>query len=355
MSAREIAVIEVVSGVRTSRRTSRLLSTAVSVGCLALGAGFVIALPRFIGVGWSQIGETLASIPVTTLLALVALWAAGVLAHVPVLTRSLPGLTGPRALRLNLSGVAISSLLPFGGTAGMGVGFAMTRSWGFGSEEFASFALVSNLANVLGRLGFSMSLLAVAAALGAHLPAGAAMVTWSALAFVLMLVVAAIAVLRTSCAAHACDRLVERVWRRLRPRAAAPAVVLVSGCRARLLSSLGTGWVGMCLGMLSHLALQCALLAGCVYAVGAQPSVLAVCVVFALDRLISLVPVTPAAVGIAEISGIAGLHAFGVPVVEATSAVLLYRLMLVGFSIPLGGMLLATWFRRESGRPTKTS
>lgn len=331
-------------------RAPRYRTALAPVLFLSVVTGFALLLPHIVGVGWSRIGHTLGAVSPTTVLALVALWFAGVLAHLPVLTRSLPGLSRRRALSLNLAGGSVAALFPFGGTAGIGVGLAMARSWGFDNGEFASFAVLSNLCNVLGRLIFSVGLLAVATAFGTHLPASTTVVVQTALVFVATVTVAVAASLRTARAAVWCDSMIERSRRRLRIRAARPSRDgLVLGCRDQLLASLRC-WPILLSAMIAHLTLQGALLGACVGAVGGRLPILAICVVFALDRLVSLVPFTPAAVGIAEITGIAGLHAFGVPLVQATSAVLLYRMLLVGLTVQLGGVVLLAWARRRGPR-----
>ena len=65
------------------------------------------------------------------LVALVALWALGLLSHTVTLTAALPTLTHRRALTLSLTGSAVANVLPLGGAAGIALNYRMTRHWGF--------------------------------------------------------------------------------------------------------------------------------------------------------------------------------------------------------------------------------
>jgi uncharacterized membrane protein YbhN (UPF0104 family) len=63
----------------------------------------------------------------------------------------------------------------------------------------------------------------------------------------------------------------------------------------------------------------------------------------AIERLGTLIPITPGGTGVAEIGTIAWLVASGLDPVEVVAGVLLYRIFLVALEIPVGGTLLAGW------------
>jgi uncharacterized membrane protein YbhN (UPF0104 family) len=63
----------------------------------------------------------------------------------------------------------------------------------------------------------------------------------------------------------------------------------------------------------------------------------------ALERLGTLVPITPGGAGVAEIGTVAWLVAIGLDPVEVVAGVLLYRIFLVAMEIPVGGVLLGCW------------
>ena len=72
----------------------------------------------------------------------------------------------------------------------------------------------------------------------------------------------------------------------------------------------------------------------------------------AIERLGTLVPITPGGTGVAEIGTIAWLVAVGLDPVQAVAGVLLYRVFLIVMEIPLGGLLLGgwAWAQRSSAR-----
>src|SRR5690349_18279028 len=199
------------AGRRSSRRWVPVLA---SLAVTTLGAVLIGALPRFVGASWSAIGTTLSAVPLPVLIGLVLLWFAGLLVHVPVLTAAMPGLTTRQALTLNLSGSAVSNVLPFGGPAGMGLGYAMTKSWGFRSDSFASYTVSTNLWNAVGKFVSGLSVLAIAALLGTRLPSGLGAVVISASVFITISAgVAAMVIRNVGATARAGRRLDALIFR----------------------------------------------------------------------------------------------------------------------------------------------
>ncbi|MFL6157804.1 MAG: hypothetical protein ACJ72D_17055, partial [Marmoricola sp.] len=200
------------------RPRSRWLHVAASVTIAALGCALIGALPHFVGASWAAIGSTLGAVPPLVLVGLVVLWLAGLLVHAPVLMAAMPGLTARQALTLNLSGSAVSNVLPVGGPAGMGLGFAMARSWGFSSDRFASYTVSTNLWNALGKFLVGLGVLAAAALLGHRLPSGLGAVVLGASVFVAFSAGLAGFVFRTGPATAAAGRRLDQLRRRFRPR-----------------------------------------------------------------------------------------------------------------------------------------
>ncbi len=192
------------------RRRGRWLSVLGSTALIALAAALVGVLPHLVGATWAAIGLTLSAVPTLTLFALVALWFVGLLVHVPVQVAAMPGLRPRQALMLNLSGSAVSNVLPFGGPAGMGLGYAMARSWGFGADRFASFTVATNLWNALGKFAASLAILAAAAGFGLGLPSGLGPIVLSATVFMTVVAGAGALVLRTEGSTGACGRMLDR-------------------------------------------------------------------------------------------------------------------------------------------------
>jgi uncharacterized membrane protein YbhN (UPF0104 family) len=103
-----------------------------------------------------------------------------------------------------------------------------------------------------------------------------------------------------------------------------------------------------------YILAQVALLFFSLRFVGLHASVTVVLMAAAIERLGSLVPLTPGGAGIAEIGTVAWLVATGLDPVLVVAGVLLYRTFLVAMEIPVGGLLLGgwAWLERSALRPT---
>ena len=340
-----------------------LLSAAV----LALAAGLVALVPHVAGTSWGAVRDVVAGVPPLAVAGLVLLWAAGLWSYSWVLTAALPGLSRRRALLLNLSGSAVSNVLPLGGAAGVALNAAMTTSWGCTRRQTASFTVVSNVVDVAGKLVVSGAVLA-ACLLGARaagdvpLPGlGALLAACTALALVgaCLLGSSRLAALLGR-ALGAAGRGLASVHTRLRPDrpAAAPAAPDLVAFRRDVVAALRRRWAPLTGGVLGYLLLQGLLLAGCLAAGGAAAAPVVVLAAFAVDRLATLLPLTPSGTGFAEAGAAAVLVAGGVPAPAAVAGVLLYRALVVLLEIPVGGAALAGWLllrraRRAAAAPVR--
>jgi putative heme transporter len=303
-------------------RARRLLTYA---GGVALGAaGLVLVLPRVSGAPWRAVADTVLAVPGWALVALVALWLAGLLAHTTTLTAALPGLSRRRALLLSLTGSAVANVLPLGGAAGMALNYKMTRRWGFSSDGFASYTVVTNLWDVLAKLALPVLLLPLLVH-GISAPAGLShAITAAAVA---LPVVAGLAALLLT---H--PRAVRRLGSRVeRVRAAAAGVVRGA-------------WQRLSVGMALYTALLFGLLLACLTVTGAGVALPVVMLAFCAERLATLVNLTPGGLGVVEV-GLAGalMLAPGADPAGVAAGVLLYRALTFGLEIPVGGALLAGW------------
>ena len=99
----------------------------------------MVALPKVAGAPSADI-RTALQVPTPTRSRCSRRWAAaGLVVHSRVLTAALPGLTVRRALTLNLTGSALSNVLPLGGGLGIGLNYVMVRRWGFTSRQFSLY------------------------------------------------------------------------------------------------------------------------------------------------------------------------------------------------------------------------
>src|SRR3954447_1742185 len=76
-------------------------------------------IPRAVNISWDGIWPMLNGLNGTAVLMLSGLWLAGLVSHTFVLVAAAPSLSHRRALTLNLTGSAVSNVVPMGGAAGM--------------------------------------------------------------------------------------------------------------------------------------------------------------------------------------------------------------------------------------------
>ena len=304
--------------------------------------------PRVLGTTLADVRAAFGAVSGRELLALSALWAAGLFAHSFVLTGSLPGLTRRRALTLNLTGSAVANTLPFGGAGGMSMNYVMIRAWGVEASGFAAFTLVTNAWGILLKL--MMPTLAVAALWATGMRVSHA-TGWAAVAGLTALVV----VVGAGAVALSSRALAERA---ARVAAAIAAVVVrllrgqgdharvgdgILACRDTVASVLRRSWRQISLGTAAYGVLQALLLWACLNAVGAHLAPAAVVAGYAVDRVMTLAVLTPGAAGFVEAGTAAALIALGGAPAAVAAGVLLYRGFTFALEIPVGGVWLAGW------------
>lgn len=349
---------DVATGARRPKRQG--LHIVLSV---ALAGGLLFyALPRVVGTTAHEVVRALELVTAPESALLAALWAAGLFVYSFALTAALPGLSRQRALSLNLTGSAVANVLPFGGAAGMSLNYLMIRSWGFGAAGFSSYTLVTNVWSVLMKLALPTL------ALGALILAGepvSATIRWTALgaaialALAVVVLTAGLATRRAAVrVAHASAPTVSRLCRLLR-RPTSPDVVVAAllGFRDRVATVIGRRWTQLTLGSVGYGILQAMLLWACVHAVGAKLSPVVVLAAYAVDRIMSMVVLTPGGAGFAEAGAAATLVALGGAPAVMTAGVLLYRGFTFALEIPVGGAWLGGWLflRRRKARAEETT
>jgi uncharacterized membrane protein YbhN (UPF0104 family) len=317
----------------------RIGQTLGVLGSLAL-AGYLLAvvLPGMLGISWRDTSIELAGIPRWDIVCLVGVWAAGLWTHTILLRRSLPGLTRRRAFALNLGGSSVSNVLPFGGAAGIGLNYAMLRSWGYNRVQIGAFATVSNLVVALVKVVIAITgvvALTFMPDIASQLsrptsPGGIAMMS------VVGLVVVAAAILGAR-------------WRHGERKSR-----LAEGFRqvwVQCAHVLRRGWRGLAVGGLGYPLLQIVLLWSCLVALQVHVSIGAVVAAYAIERLLTLVPLTPGGVGVVETSATAVLMGFGAAAGDAFAGVVLFRVFSYLIEIPLGAVVTAAWFARRNRGP----
>ncbi|MET7398673.1 lysylphosphatidylglycerol synthase transmembrane domain-containing protein [Dactylosporangium sp. NPDC005572] len=333
------------------RSWGRVALFAAAVAVVVWAAGHASA----VGASWSRAGHLIAGLGWRWVLLLTVVWFLGLWVHTVVLTASLPGLTHRRALTLNLSGSAVSNVLPLGGLAGTTLNLGMIRGWGHSNLEFARFVIVSKATDLVAKL--TMPFVAVAVLLlwgaapqgrGEWWLAGAAATAAAGLLVVAALLGRAAPLLHLVAAA---ERVRHRIGRRARvPRTPWTASVtdLLDGTD-RLVRRR---WPQLSWGMAAYWLLQGALLWYCCVAVGLHLPVPVVFAALVAERALTLLAITPGGAGLVEAGTIGVLITLGVEPTPALAAVLLFRAFVFAAEIPVGGLATGLWLasRRTSRR-----
>ncbi len=239
-------------------------------------------------------------------------------------------------------------MLPFGGAAGMSLNYLMIRSWGFSAAGFSAFTLITNVWSVLLKLALPAVALTALVMSGEHVNDT---VRWTGLAAAAVLGVLVV-VLVSGLATH--RAAVRAVWV-LAPVVARLSLVVrrpverevvasdLLSFRDRVASLIGQRWPQLSLGMVGYGVLQALLLWACLHAVGGHLSPVIVLAGFAVDRIMSMVFLTPGGTGFAEAGTAAVLVALGGAPAVMTAGVLLYRGFTYALEIPVGGLWLGGW------------
>jgi putative heme transporter len=320
----------------------------LSAGVAAAAVALLVSVPSSVGTSWAGVLGALEGLPVLTLAVLAVLWIAGLTCNSVALAASLPGLTTRRALTLSLSGSAVANLLPLGGAAGVGLNYAMTRSWGFSRKSFAAYTATTNVVDVASKL-------AVVAAASAILLVGgdAALLhqgATAALQALLVLPVLGAVLLHQPSAARlgrALDRLtaaVAVVTRRPLPTRLQDSLPHLSAATVGLIQR---GWGRLAVGTISYAGLQVLLLWACMHAAGLDLDLASLAGAFAVDRLLTLLPLTPGGLGLVEGGMAAALTALGAASEPVVLGVVLYRAFTYLAEIPVGGLTAMVWRLRR--------
>jgi uncharacterized membrane protein YbhN (UPF0104 family) len=328
------------------------------VGRLALTVGVVAAifagvLPRIADYGQAW-GLVRSLTPAETAL-VAAVGAVNLVSYVPLWMAAVPGLTWWRALMADQASTAISNTVPVGFAFGVGTTAAMYHSFGFSPAVITRAVGITGIWNNLVKLAMpALALAGLVMVRDPHPGLTVAAVLGSA---VLLLAVAALMAVLThrragAMLASVAEGAVGALARRRGRRAPSGWVERTDRFRTDSLELLRHRWAALtAAAVFSHVALFLVLLT-CLRTVdgqGAQMHWIVVLAVFSVTRLVTIVPITPGALGVAELSYVAGLTAVGVDSGAAAAAVLLFRFLTWFLPIPLG---LGAWllWRRGAGQ-----
>jgi uncharacterized protein (TIRG00374 family) len=328
----------------------------VSAGVAAAAVALLVSVPASVGTSWASVLGALEALPVLTLAVLALLWIAGLTCNSVALAASLPGLTTRRALTLSLSGSAVANVLPLGGAAGVGLNYAMTRSRGFSRKSFATYTVTTNVFDVASKL-------AVVAAASAILLVGGDVAllhqgATTALEALLVLPVLGAVLLHQPSAARlgrALDRLADAVGTVIRRPLPTRLHERLPHLSAATVGLIQRRWGRLAVGTVSYAGLQVLLLWACMHAAGLDLGVASLAGAFAVDRLLTLLPLTPGGLGLVEGGMAAALTALGAASEPVVLGVVLYRAFTYLAEIPVGGVTAMVWTLRRRHRNRSSS
>ena len=248
--------------------------------------------------------------------------------------------------------------MPLGGAAGLELNRRMMRAWGIDTRSFTGYTILTNLWDVGSKLLLPVIAVLVLAQAGGAVTTPLRTVSLLAgLAFA-GLVAAAAALLASQRSAVATATAAERVVGRLlrlarRPRELDLVTPLLE-VRRECARAANDGWLQMSAGVSGYVALQFLLLGACLHLTGAGSTASAALAGFAVERLLTVVPLTPGGVGLADLGLVGVLLALGGDPAGVTAAAVLYRVFVFAVEIPVGGSALGLWLlgrRLDARRP----
>ncbi len=258
-----------------------------------------------------------------------------------------PGLRPVPVLLLFLSCTATGYILPAGGAVATAMTLGMLSLLGVPSSRVPAVVLVAGLWNVLVRMG-----LPVVAFLAAELtgePPAPLRASAGVGAAVVVSIVAGLVLLETvggrGRVAGRVGAVLARLVGRLGRRGGDPAA-FATEFRAALDDIVRRRWPAMTAAAVAFPLVQFAVLWTTLVFLGAEPEPVGVFGAFAIVSQVTSVPVTPGALGVAELSLIGALRSAGVGASLATTATVVYRFYTYVLLIPLGGLAYLLWNRR---------
>ena len=303
-------------------------------------------------------GVQVALLAAATALNLATYWAQSIAA--------MPGLNVRMAAVQNQTTTTVANTVPAGGAVAVGVSYGIFHSWGYTEGDFARFTLVTGIWNTAIKLALPVVALGLLMLGGATDPRLALASAIGIAALVIAAAVFALVLWKESFAAaigRACQRVAGSV-RRLFHRDPArgdwgKAAVRFRRDSITLLRERGL-WLTVTT-IVSHLSLFLVLLMS-IRVVGVtadQVTWVEALATFAFARLVTVIPLTPGALGFVELSYIGALVWAGGDKVDVVAGVLLFRILTFLLQIPLGAITYPIWLRtkdrwRRTDRPERS-
>ena len=334
----------------TPRRRSRRLRTRLLGGGFALAvviAVFAFFLPKI--ADYRSVWDVVQDLSWVDLAILAAATVLNLATFAPPWMAALPDLGFRQALALSQASTAVSIVSPAGAAVGMAGSFAMLRSWGFKSGPVGLAVALVGVWNQLANLTFPIVALAL---LTAENESHAGLRTTALVGVGVLVVVLAGFTFGISSSRRAhrvgelAARIVNRVRRLLRRDPVAWGGESFASFRRGTLDLLRRRWHVLTLATLAGNLTVFLVLLACIRTIGISTDEVTLVEAFAawaLVRVLGLVPLTPAGLGVVELGLSGALVAFGASNADAVAATLLYRFLTVVPTLVLGLAAAATW------------
>lgn len=326
-----------------STRTKQVLQGVVGVG-LALTL-LIWGLPYFAKTTWSDVFEVVRGIGWWQAVGFQALMLLGLWCYTFTITASLPGLSHPRALIVNLCGSSVGNMLPGGGAAGLAATYAICRSWGFTRASVSTSAVVTGVWNTLARLVLPVLAITILTLNSSGLPRALTDAAIGGAVSGVGLIAAFAAVLVSPRAAAAVGRFFDRVLspfrRRREGRRTAEEFFL--GLREETTELVRRRWLRLTLGMVGFFGVYFLLFVLITRATGIEMPLSRLFAAYAIGRLLTAVGITPGGIGVTETATAAVLVGWGADPAGATATVVLFSIFTHLMEVPLGGLGWLLW------------
>jgi uncharacterized membrane protein YbhN (UPF0104 family) len=327
-----------------------LLGFALAVVLLVWG------LPFFVGTTWVEVFDKLRQIGPGTALQLLAVMISGLWLYTFVLTGSLPGLSHPKALILNVSSSSVGNLLPGGGAAGVAATYGMCRSWGFSRRDISTSVIVTGVWNVLGRVALPVigtgALLTGASKLPGPVVRGGAIGAAVGVALLGSFIAVIMSARAATFVGRGLDKALNPLWRRSAAGRGQSIDELVHDLRGRLNAVVRSGWPSMTFGLCGFFGVYYLLFWFCLDAAHVHVTFSHMFAAYAVGRLLSTVGFTPGGIGVTEPLTAAVLIGFGADPAAATAGVVLFSIYVHLLEIPLGAIGWVVWGMSRKKLPT---
>ncbi len=342
---------------RKSAWKKRVVMAVIAV--VVIWVVFAYVLPHF--ASYENVFQVLGELSAAQLTLLVAVALANLVTAWSMYQVSLPGLGFWHAAQLMLSQNLISNTMPLGAPLSLGLGYEVIHSYGFGAQDFSIMLGVSGIWNTFAKLGLPVVAVVLMVFAG-H--ATGAFVTMALIGVgVLAVAIAVFALIfwKRSLARRLGDLAGRAASWFLRPFHKGPVTTWgegLVGFRDRTVSVARHRWIALSLVAIAYQLSTYWVFLLCVRFSGisaSQVSWIDALGVFAFARLVSMIPITPGSLGIAEASFTGFLVAAGAPQPEAVAAVLLFRGLTYLMPLPLGLPAYLAWLIKRARKRHKTA